>query len=163
MNRDEQNELLSDALGDELESSQRERFEKLLASDRDFEKEVAGLREALAALRSLGAAGPAATPVGTIAAGRRRWRPATVLRYAAAILLAFGAGFVVRGSLVGREGPSGRVAKPMPPPAGDVPAPVTVGGVEIRFADAYLSHRSSSSLARSLVAIAQVTSKEVKK
>ncbi len=69
--------------------------------------------------------------------GRRR------RRYAAVIGMAFVAGFAVRAMM------------PATPPAAESPA-----AWEQRFADLYLLHPSESSLARSLVAVAHLTSRD---
>lgn len=76
--------------------------------------------------------------------GRRR------RRYAAVIGVAFVAGFAARALM-----PAGSKVPPVTPPAAESPA-----AWEQRFADLYLHHPSESSLARSLVAVAHLTSRE---
>ncbi len=150
MNRDEIDAMLADALGGELDPSQRGRFDQLLAEDPRLADEFGALQRALVALRSLNdpvsirerASAPSSRAVAV------HWRAG--MRYAAVIGMAFVAGFAVRAMM-----PGGSKVPPVTPPAAESPA-----AWEQRFADVYLLHPSESSLARSLVAVAHLTSRD---
>ncbi len=150
MNRDEIDAMLADALGGELDPSQRERFDQLLADDPRLADEFRDLQRALVAFRSLNdpvsigerASAPSSRAVGA------HWRAG--MRYAAVIGMAFVAGFALRALM-----PAGSKVPPVTPPAAESPA-----AWERRFANDYLLHPSESSLARSLVAIAHRTSRD---
>ncbi len=150
MNRDEIDAMLADALGGELDPSQRERFDQLLADDPRLAEEFRDLQRAVAAIRSLD--DPAGIGERASAPSRRAlavpWRAG--MRYAAVIGVAFVAGFAVRALM-----PAGSKVPPVTPPAAESPA-----AWEQRFADVYLLHPSESSLARSLVAVAHLTSRD---
>ena len=150
MNRDEIDAMLADALGGELDPSQRERFDQLLADDPRLAEEFRDLQRAVAAIRSLD--DPASIGERSPAPSRRAlavpWRAG--MRYAAVIGLAFVAGFAVRAQM-----PADSEAPPVAPWAAESPA-----AWEQRFADVYLFHPSESSLARLLVAVADLTSRD---
>ena len=150
MNRDEIDAMLADALGGELDPSRRERFDQLLAQDPRLADEFGALQRALVAIRSLD--DPVSIGERASAPSRRAvavsWRAG--MRYAAVIGVAFVAGFAVRALM-----PAGSKVPPVTPPAAESQA-----AWEQRFADVYLLHPSESSLARSLVAVAHLTSRE---
>lgn len=157
MNRDEIDQLLADELGGELAPSRRQRLDELLANEPDLALELSGLRRALVAMRSLdvpGDLGPAtARRSGAEPDTARRRQRLAVMRYAAVIVLSFLVGFGTRGPWPGgpEHDPTG---------GGSTLADATgqpVSDWELRFADVYQDHPSRSSLARSLIAVAQLT------
>ncbi len=150
MNRDEIDAMLADALGGELDPSQRERFDQLLDDDPRLADEFRDLQRTLVAFRSLN--DPVSIGERASAPSRRavavHWRAG--MRYAAVIGVAFVAGFAVRALM-----PAGSKAPAVTSLAAESPA-----AWEQRFADLYLLHPSESSLARSLVAVAHLTSRD---
>ena len=159
MNREEMQALLADYLGDELEPAQRERLEANLATDPEFAAEVAGLRESLALMRSLDRADAAS-------AGRRPcrrvWWQTAVVRYAAAVLIGFGTGYLIRDLARSQDKgagvPRAALDRPIAPLEEVPPEPRTDRpSWQVEFAHAYASQPSRSSLARSLAALAHVT------
>jgi len=93
MNPPEFEQRMADYLGAELEPIERAEFERLLAADPAAQKRVDALRTLAAAVRELPATVPPVAPQPLI------WkRVMVVLRYAAVILLAFAAGYGVRGA-----------------------------------------------------------------
>lgn len=149
MNPDEVKDLLADYLGDELSPGDRQRFEQYLTSDPDFAAEVETLRRTLSAMRSLEVPGQWSAP-GIPAARTRAFRAATLLRYAAVILLAFTGGFLVRGQ-------SDIESEPAPPSVVEPERRPRQHDLQRRFASAYTRNADKSGLARSLVALAQAT------
>ena len=149
MNPDEARDLLVDYLGGEMDRSQRERFEEHLTNDPALAAEVEGLRRALAAMRSLD--DPAAGPAVREAAPRPRhgWTSA-LMRYAAIIVLAFGAGYLANSATTGpNEGGLPGIVRPV---QNEAPR-----DWETRVAIAYAQQPGRSGLARSLVALACAT------
>lgn len=93
MTPDERDELLADALGGELDDLGLERLDAARRADPTFAAEHDALERALAMVRDL--PGPGKSTMRQ--PERRRW-PRTALRYAAAIAVAFVAGWIVRGA-----------------------------------------------------------------
>ncbi len=149
MNRDQAKDLLADYLGGELDDVRRREFEAHLAGDPDLAAEVDGLRRALAAMRALDAS--AATPTLTNTSPRTKLpRALTLLRYAAIIVFAFGAGYLTRHLA---KGHLDQVRSGVVQPRAQEPAE----NWETRVAVAYARQAGRSGLARSLVALAQAT------
>jgi anti-sigma factor RsiW len=148
MNNDELNDLLADYLGGELDEQQRATVEQRLAGDPALAQEVASLRGALDALRALDepSATPAALAEVPAATGHR---PAAVLRYAAAILIAFAIGYVVRD-----RRPGAPVEPPLAGASGGSTTAVVNGGWRQDAAEAYVRYSREPGLARSLMALA---------
>ena len=144
MNADHLKDMLADYLGGELGPADRQRFEQYLAGDPEFAAEVASLRKTLSAMRSL------EVPAGSVAGRAGSSRAWAALRYAAAILLAFSAGYLVHDL----AGPGGRTTAPAVVEIEQAPRRP---GWETRFASAYAENAGKSGLARSLVALAQAT------
>lgn len=168
MIRDERNDLLAGYLGDELPPADRQRFEDFMAADPAFAEEVAALRHTLVTLRSLDepvgavsdrdAASRRVYPgadeggIGSRTPGNRRRahsRIASPLRYAAAILLAFAAGYAAKSFSPAAAPPALTEPRPnQPKPSPDF---------ERRFAEAYGRSSADSELARSLIALSRAT------
>jgi len=95
-------EMLADALGGELSGVDRARFDGHVAMCETCRAEYESLVGAVGELRSLPAGDSVSTAVARHA-GSRRAAPAplrmgAVYRYAASVLIAFGAGYVMRGA-----------------------------------------------------------------
>lgn len=102
--------LLADAVGDELRDADRAAFDTHLAECESCRREYETLRGAMHAMR--GVSTPARVSVRregdrlVISEGRpaadtqRMWRPATVFRYAASVLIAFLAGYLMHAGLM---------------------------------------------------------------
>ena len=150
MSNDELNDLLADYLGGELGEEQRAAVERRLAADPALAQEVASLRGALDALRALDepSAAPAALDEAPAMAAAGR-RPAAVLRYAAAILIAFAIGYVVRD-----RRPGAPVEPPLAGGGSGSRTAVVVGDWRQDAAEAYVRSPRKSGLARSLMALA---------
>ena len=142
MNSSEARELLADYLGDELSPDQRRGFEAQLAHDPELAAEVENLGGALAALGSLELPAPVEPVV--------RMPAHAFLRYAAVVLLAFGAGYWANAAVSG----SGAT-----PRSGEVRVVERSAArdFEMRMAAAYSSQPGRSGLARSLVALARAS------
>lgn len=176
MNEAERDELLAGYLGDELNEAERARFESMMAGDPELAAEAESLRRTIQAMRSLDAPGSGrapgsrrlagggdGSPPASVTSPLRVWIGA-VVRYAAAIGLAFAAGYFMRGG-GGQEAlpeasasrPAERadsdIARSVPPPAGEWLQSA---------AEVYVSRPRGSSFARSLVAIAEAGEKEAK-
>jgi anti-sigma factor RsiW len=174
MNDNDRDELMANYLGDELNESDRARFEAMMAEDADLAAEAAALRGTIDRMRALDTPGSAPAPgmadapepghappkVGvaspsSMARPLRAWGSA-VLRYAAVIGLAFVIGYVMggRGS---NEAGRRQAGPPAVSDAGPVPAPArreTDDWLQ-RVAEVYVNRPGGSSFARSLVAIAK--------
>ena len=157
MNSDEARDLLADYLGGELSESQRRQFEAYLAGDPGLAAKVEGLRRALAAMRSLDEPAAAAkghdtrasAPADNHAAWRHKWTSA-LMRYAAIIVLAFGAGYLTNNVTTGpNESGLPAIVRPV---QNEAPR-----DWETRVAVAYAKQPGRSGLARSLVALTHAT------
>ena len=149
MNRDEANELMADYLGGELSPADRLRFEAYLNTDPELAGEVAGLERTLATLQQLDAPGNVAQPrTEANHTGAPRWWIAAALRYAAAVAIAFLAGYSLRGPAA--ESP---VSSPTRLVRND--APDSRSTYWHRVAVAYSRRANGSGLGRSLVALAE--------
>jgi len=165
MTHDQAQEMLADYLGGELDESQKQQFEAYLTGDPALAAEVDSLRRTLAAMRAIDepvtapvpwdGTPPARTddPRASGADDRTVWkhgRMAVLLRYAAIIVFAFGAGFLAN---AGARGPG------VTTPSSVVePAPKNQDRArqwETRIAVAYAKQPGRSGLARSLVALAR--------
>lgn len=96
--------LLADALGDELSDADRPRFEGHLAVCQTCREEYRSTASAVARMRSLPGCDRVSEALDREAAGSRTLplrpsRAASLLRYAAAVMVAFGAGYAFRGSM----------------------------------------------------------------
>jgi len=132
-------DLLADYLGDELSADDRHRFEAMQRDDAELAARVEGMRGAIEVLRTLDA-GREQTDGVSRKPARSRGRG---LRYAAAIALAFAAGWAVRS-----------LWSPTP----DVtPAPGAPTPWERRLASAWDDQADQAPLARSLLAFARAT------
>ncbi len=154
MNRDPQDPRLADYLGHEMDPAERARFEQELAVAPALAAEVAALRDTLDVMHRLDS--PNRAPVAPSAGGSRRatHRFSTVLRYAAAVALSFGLGYIVR------DATPSHAPIPEPKPVAQVegqPAPRPTREWETRFARAYARNPKHSTLARSLTALAYAT------
>ena len=147
MNRDQAREWLADYLGDELDDAQRHEFEAYLAGDAELTAEVEDLRRALATLRTLDE--PAAGETAPWRSARSP-RLLILLRYAAVIALAFGAGYLTSGRF-------GLPTSALTPTVVQPPAGGATDAWEKRVAVAYANESGRSGLARSLVALAHAT------
>jgi anti-sigma factor RsiW len=121
MERNEMDLLLADYLGGEMDPEARARFEKALHEDPGLAQEVAGFQATLATMHSLGK--------------KEKKRKRHLLGYAAAVLLAFAAGFYTQTATTPKE------------------APPVVQSLKNDFVQAYLKQPERSTLARSLVAL----------
>ena len=151
MNADEMRDKLADYLGDELQPEERRRFEEYAATDPSFAAEVESLRETLRAMRSLDESAGEASSGTTHGSARMAWaRAPALLRYAAIILLAFSAGYLV---------PDRSETPRDVSTATDVQPKRATDQTEwqMRLAMAYSNSSSRSGLARSLVALARAT------
>lgn len=159
MNCEEFENLLADALGNELAAEDRPDFEAHRATCERCRREYESTRSAIERMRDL--TGPAAVDVrregdrlviapGTPATTSPRRVP-IVFRYAAAVLIAFAAGYLSRGasSTVRPETP--RVQRPAEEP---LPAAASrKPSLRLALADAYAKHRDRSELAGCLSAL----------
>jgi ferric-dicitrate binding protein FerR (iron transport regulator) len=141
MSIDPLQEKLADYLGDEMTAVERRQFERELTQHPELEQEAEQLRLTLAAMRGQWAR--PAVPTSTSAA---RWnsmqrRRASWWRYAAAAMLAFAGGFIVRGFWPG--GAAAPVAEPQAPRR------------QAAIVEAYLDAPAGSQFARILMALAQ--------
>jgi ferric-dicitrate binding protein FerR (iron transport regulator) len=146
MNHDELTQRTAEYLGDEMDAAARMRFEQAMAADPALAREVAGLRSALEAMRSLDAAAP--SPIALRPSGRWRTAALAALRYAAVIAVGFAAGYALR--------PSPPADLNNPPERAAISDGAGADARLARLAEAYISQRSDSSLARSLLAISQI-------
>ncbi|MCK4659639.1 MAG: zf-HC2 domain-containing protein [Phycisphaerae bacterium] len=148
MNHDQAWGMLADYLGDELDESQRRQFEAHLADDAELAAEVESLRRTLAAMHALDESVSVPEISGGLM-GRPRRRTFAFLRYAAVILMAFGAGYFTNSLSMGRQANS--IAGIVEPGSKGVS-----DNWGTRVAIAYANQPSRSGLARSLVALAHV-------
>lgn len=142
MNSDEARDLLADYLGDELDDTRKRRFEAHLTDDPELAAEVDAMRRTMSALRSLDMP---MTP--TVAPTASRSPISTLLRYAAIVVFAFGAGYLTHNVTTG---PVNDSAPTIVRPGSKTPP----DDWETRVAMAYAKAHGHSSLARSLVALA---------
>ncbi len=151
MNRDPQDHRLADYLGHEMDPAARARFEQELAADTARAADVGALRDTLEVMHRLDSPNAAPTAGGSWHATLRF---AVVLRYAAAVALSFGLGYLVR------DATPSHVPAPDSKPAVQVDRPPTARPTrewETRFAQAYARNPKHSTLARSLTALAYAT------
>lgn len=149
MIRDEANELMADYLGGELSPADRSRFQAYLKTDPQLAGEVTELERTLATLRTLDAPGDVPHPRTAARHPRApRWRIAAVLRYAAAVAIAFLAGYTLRG-------PAAQSPVPSPTRLVRNDAPDSRWTFQHRVAEAYSRRANGSGLGRSLVALAE--------
>ncbi len=147
MTHDEARDMLADYLGGELDDARRRRFENYLAGDPELAAEVESLRGALAALRALDAPYAAEKQ-----AGSSRSPIPILLRYAAVIIFAFGAGYLARNVT---SGPSDSA-----PPGIVQPTPKARDAAKVwgtRVVTAYARQPGRSGLARALIALSRAT------
>jgi len=175
MNCEQFDELLADALGDELSAANRPAFEEHVGACKRCRREYESASAALTAMRAL-LAPPLAT-VGTASddpirfrsvSGRGtglalRWFP--VLRYAAAVLIAFTAGYFYRAEQPPMA--TSGVNPIMLTKAGDEPGASAVSGIgvgnahapprsfEAALAVVHLRNPSQSDLAKCMIAMFQ--------
>ena len=151
MTHDEARDMLADYLGGELDDAPRQRFENYLAGDAELAAEVESLRGALAAMRALDMPG-AAPAMPEKRADFSRSAARTVLRYAAVIIFAFGAGYVTRNAASGPpDGIPSAIVQPGPK------ARDAAKSWETRVAIAYARQPGRSGLARALIALSHAT------
>jgi anti-sigma factor RsiW len=142
---------MADYLGGELDDARCSAFDACLAEDPELAREVADLRKAIDALRALEEPDTVRSAPAVESAGHRL-RLGMALRYAAVILMAFGAGYLTRNAFE----PSVPVETPglvRPAPA-ENKAAEPASGLETRMAKAYASQPDRSGLARALLALA---------
>lgn len=163
MNEHRDNESLIDALadylGDEMDAEARQQFEAALAADESLAADATSLRAALDAMKSLRA------PAMTIPAA---WQPAptarrrigpVLFRYAAAALLAFAFGYLLRGQAVAPVAPAPEATDSLNSIiASSASSSSDAQSAFGRLAQAYAGSRSDSSLARSLAALSAISS-----
>ena len=164
MEHDRAQDMLADYLGGELDEAQARQFEAHLTENPALAAEVDSLRGTLAAMRALDE--PAATPAPRDAAplvktdeppalprvdNRAPWRRMSgVLRYAAVVVFAFGAGYLANAVNRGPDTSTpARVVEPAPE------APDGAGLWEARVRVAYAEQHGRSGLARSLIALSR--------
>jgi predicted anti-sigma-YlaC factor YlaD len=148
------NERLADYLGGELGTAARAEVEQHLGTCAACAAEAASLRRTLDALRTLPESTPGERePQARSRTGARAARGAAMLRYAAAILIAFTLGYVVRDRSAGesREGEG----EPAIVQRGGGTAVASTSWPE-RAAEVYARQSTRSELARSLVALSSV-------
>jgi len=178
MNREEFEQKMAEALGGELAETDRAAFEAALAAHDDWRRAYEGAKRTLDALASLSAPRqvtarregdrlviePASVARPARAGGAGRWR------IAAAILIAFTAGYAAHALLILREGlvareqlvhvtPDENVPKDTGPAGYDGPDAANDEGapfhsLETALARAHARRPSSSALAKALIAVA---------
>jgi anti-sigma factor RsiW len=146
MTPEELNEQLADYLGGELDAERTAEFERSLNDNPDLAEEVQSLRRARDAFNGLKA--PSVAPPASAtprAAHASTARTLGIMRFAAAILIAFTLGVVARDVTV-------------TPTTSDTPTVVRrESSVQQELGMAYARQSGKSGLARSLLAVAHAT------
>ncbi len=167
MNHEQFELLMADALGDDLSGEDRAAFETALAAHADWKQEYETAQRTLGCLAELGA------PKRVVA---RREGDALIIeprttktvapqpvrgarRYAAAVLIAFTAGYALHATLVLQEGvrPTDTIVKTTSPESDDQHAVVarpTSGTFEAALVKTHARKPSRSTLAKCLIAVA---------
>jgi len=167
MNREQFELLMADALGGELSSQDRAAFETVLAEHAEWKQEYETSRRTLDCLAELGAPKrvvarregdalviePTTRVTKTVAPQPMRgsWR------YAAAILIAFTAGYALHAAMILQEGvrpPQTLVENVLPPGVRATPASAPAGSFEAALLTTHTRKPSRSNLAKCLIAVA---------
>ncbi len=156
MNREEINNLMADYLGDEMSAAQKSLFEKALAEHTDLAEEVSELAKTLSTLRLAEIPAVIETEKTTKTHGLKKERATTRFQLAAAVLIAFVAGFLFHGYLTGdRSEPTTRTVNVMQKETN----PIAYTKWERDFASAYNNQTTESKLAKSWIAFSRAMRK----
>ena len=169
MNHEQFELLMADALGDELSGEDRAAFEAALAAHADWRQEYETAQRTLECLAELGAPkrvvarreGDALVIEPTTSTTKTR-APLPMRgswRYAAAVLIAFTAGYALHATLVLQEGvrPKESIVDTTPPGSDDQPdvvAQPTSGTFQAALFKTHARKPSRSTLAKCLIAVA---------
>ncbi len=159
MNREEINDSMADYLGGEMNAVQKSLFERSLAERPDQAEEVSALAETLSALRFAEPITVAGDMNSTEKQSPPRARITTWCQLAAALLIAFGAGFMFHDYLAADRPDS---ATPSDSAVQEEDSGPTIGSSltavtewEHVFARAYNDQTSGSTLAKSWIAFSR--------